>query len=442
MIRFKEQNKSLSGNISVYGDQELSYYSLILGTLASENSKVSGLLKSKDVLNLISILEQFGAIITEDNGVFTVKGLNKSLKEPINIIDIQDSKEILYLLIGLLSSYDFKIFFKGDNSLTKLTLEDIFSVYTNLGIKFIGRNDKNLPFLMFGNEIKKKIKHTDNDYFSGLKNSLLISSIISNNENIIIEKEKNKNHLEIMMKYFGIIFDEHDIGTKSDLNTKIGKEINIVGGQKFSGKEVSIPTNTTFAGFLATLVVLIPDSNITLKNVLINQYRDAFFRTLIDLGADITFTNQKIICGEKVADITVRYRPLKDAVIPINRIYKMLSEYYLLILIAVISGKQMSIQGANFLKEKDEENYKYVIELLKKLGVPFLEKGDVLSINGGIKEVDAKIYTQDIKNDNLLLATAFFGFFTKNPVSINDSINDIYPNLGEFLQGIGLNVEI
>ena len=124
-------------------------------------------------------------------------------------------------------------------------------------------------------------------------------------ENVVIEKEKSKNHLEILMKYFGILFEEHDIGSKSSLSLRVGKEVVIKSGQSFSGKEIIIPSDISFSSFIASLAILIPDSNITLKNVLMNHYRDAFYRTLVDIGADITFINQKIVCGEKISDINI-----------------------------------------------------------------------------------------------------------------------------------------
>ena len=443
MIEFGKQEKPLSGDIKVQGDRDISYFSIILSSLALGKSKINGLLESKNVLNLIKIIKKIGINIQkESNGSWSVDGKGMDgFKEPINVIDISNSKEILFLLIGLLSSYNFKLFFKGDNCLSNLNLKNIFEIFESLGVIFNGRNNENLPFLMIGNNNKKQLKYEVNSYDSLLKNVLLLSSLNVQKENIITESEKSKNHLEIMMKYFGISFDEHDVGSKGNLTTKIGKEIFLNGKQIFSAKEINVPASVSFSAFITALAVLIPDSNIILKNVLINQHRDAFYRTLIDMGADITFINQKIICGEKVADINVKYSTLKDTVIPANRLYKMIYEYPVLIFIASLINAKVEIQGIKTLKTNDLENYKYILYILKELGVKFEESNDSLEIEGKITNYDKKIIVSDtIKDSNVALTIAMFGFFIENTVEVKNSIEDDFPDLSNFLRSINLNV--
>ena len=443
MIEFGKQEKPLSGDIKVQGDRDISYFSIILSSLALGKSKINGLLESKNVLNLIEIIKKIGIDIQkESDGSWSVDGKGvDGFKEPINVIDIANSKEILFLLIGLLSSYNFKLFFKGDNCLSDLNLKNIFEIFESLGVIFNGRNNENLPFLMIGNNDKKQLKYEINGYVSLLKNVLLLSSLNVQKENIITESEKSKNHLEIMMKYFGISFDEHDVGSKGNLTTKIGKEIFLNGKQIFSAKEINVPASVSFSAFITALAVLIPDSNIILKNILINQHRDAFYRTLIDMGADITFINQKIVCGEKVADINVKYSTLKDTVIPANRLYKMIYEYPVLIFIASLINAKVEIQGIKTLKTNDLENYKYILYILKELGVKFEESNDSLEIEGKITNYDKKIIVSDtIKDSNVALTIAMFGFFIENTVEVKNSIKDDFPDLSNFLRSINLNV--
>ena len=249
MIEFGKQEKPLTGDIKVQGDKDISYFSIILSSLASGKSKINGLLESKNVLNLIEIIKELGINIQKENdGSWSVDGKGMDgFKEPINIINIANSKEILFLLVGLLSSYNFKLFFKGDDCLSNINLKNIFEIFESLGVGFNGRNNENLPFLMIGNNDKKQLKYEIDNYNSLLKDVLLLSSLNVQKENVIVEKEKSKNHLEIMMKYFGISFDEHDVGNRGNLTTKIGKEIFLEGKQMFSSKEITIPSSVSFS---------------------------------------------------------------------------------------------------------------------------------------------------------------------------------------------------
>lgn len=443
MIEFGKQEKPLTGDIKVQGDKDISYFSVILSSLASGKSKINGLLESKNVLNLIEIIKKFGINIQKENdGSWSVegKGIN-SFKEPINVIDIANSKEILFLLVGLLSSYNFKLFFKGNDCLSSVNLKNIFEIFESLGSSFNGRNNENLPFLMIGNNEKKQLKYEIENYDSLLKNVLLLSCLNVQKENIIVEKEKSKNHLEIMMKYFGINFDEHDVGNKGNLTTKIGKEITLGGKQVFASKEISVPSSVSFSAFIAAVAILVKDSNIILKNVLINQHRDAFYRSLIDMGADVTFINQRIVCGEKIADINVKYSTLKDTIIPANRIYKMMYEYPILILIASLTKAKIEIQGIKTIKANDLENYKYILYILKELGVNFEEDNDSLKIDGIVTNNNKKIIVSNvIKDSNVVLAIAMFGFFLKETVEISENIEDDFPSLFNFLKDLNLNI--
>lgn len=444
MIEFNKQKKPITGEVKVFGDKEISYFSIILSSLATGKGKISGLLESKDVLNLIKIMRELGVDIikdSEEKWVINSKGLN-SFKAPTNVIDIIDSEEVLYLLVGLFSFCSFKFFFKGDDCLSNLDLSAVFDIFKSIGVCFNARNDKNLPFLMVGNKDKKQIKYQIENFNSLLKSVLLFSSITTDKENIIREKEKTRDHLEILMRYFGIPFEEHEIGNKGDLGIKVGKEVVLNGGKNFLAKDITIPSDTSFSAYISILALSIPGSDIILKGVLMNQYRDAFFRTLIDMGANISFINQKIVCGEKVCDIHVKHSKLRDTIIPANRLYKMIKEYPALMFISCLTSATIEIQGTKLLKEDDLDNYNFIIEAMENLGVSFDEEKDSLKIKGSITNFNKKIeINKNIKDPNVILALAFFGFFIDNPIKTDDSIESYFPCLGEFLNCIGLNVK-
>jgi 3-phosphoshikimate 1-carboxyvinyltransferase len=441
MIKFNKQITGINGEVSQYGDQELSYYSLLLGGLADGITRITNIAKTDNVVVFIDILKSLGISIIEDKGIIVVTGNNKKINEPINVIDIKRNSLFLFLLVGVLSNYNFKFFLKSDDYLTDIDIAELISAYTDLNVKFYCRNNINLPLLMIGNNIKKNINYEYTNYHSLIKNSLLLTSIISNTKNnVIIENERRNNTFELIMKYFDIKYEEHDIGTTSTLSSKIGKEIIIDGGQSWKGKDITIPTDTFFASCIATLVILVPNSLVTIKGVLLNPYKEAFFRTLIDLGADITFTGQRILQNEKLTDIIIRYKKLKDFIISADRTNKLLEEYYFLILIAIVSGINLSIQNINFIKERDRE-YNKIVELLRNLDVDFLDKNNILTIKSKIKKTDIKIDTSNIINPNFLLMLSFIGLFNDESVEVDNSILEkSFYDIKNILFQLGVNV--
>lgn len=444
MIEFNKQKSGIKGEIKCQGDEDISIFSILLSSLAKGKSKIFGLLESSDVLNLIDIMKQFGVSIEKDTDAWIINGngLN-SMKEPVNVLDINSSEKILKLLIGYFSSYNFKLFFSGNDNIGEFSLENIFAIFKGIGISFNARNNINLPFVMDGNTNKKQLEYTVKEYNYILKDLLLLSCIAGNKNNIVEEKEKTRNHLEILMKFFGIKFEEHEIGNRGGLTTKIGTEIDIAGGQEFSGRDIIVPSDISFSAFIAAVALLTPDSDIILKNILMNQHRDAFYRTLIDMGADIKFINQRIICGEKVADINVKYSELRDTIIPENRVYKMCYEYPILVLISAITKANIEIQGTKNIKLEHLENYSYMISVLKSLGVSFKEESNSLKIFGHL-EKNAKFdetLINNIDNSNLLFTTGLFGLFMEKSISIPKSVENDFPELSNFLGKIGINIK-
>ena len=55
---------------------------------------------------------------------------------------------------------------------------------------------------------------------------------------------------------------------------------------------------------------MIPNSDLKIKNVLMNDSRLGFIKILKKMGAGIIVQNKKNINGEKVGDLQVYYKPL------------------------------------------------------------------------------------------------------------------------------------
>ena len=68
--------------------------------------------------------------------------------------------------------------------------------------------------------------------------------------------------------------------------------------------------------FVAALIT--PESDITLPAVGMNPQRIGLITTLIEMGADLDITNQRLEGGEPVGDIHARSSKLKGIEVPAN----------------------------------------------------------------------------------------------------------------------------
>lgn len=439
MITFKKNNTILNGNINIYGDKEISIIALILSSIAIGESKITNLPNTKEIRQLIDIIKQLSISVkrNDDNDwLIEGNGIN-GIQEPINVIDVDKSISILQLFVGLLSSYDFTVFFKVHNNLSNINIDNILNILQILNVKYITRQNNHLPLLMMGNSERKKISFKDIDNDVLLKKMLLLSAITIPNKFpiIITEKRKTENHLEIMMKYFGIVLEEHDIVRKIDSEVVMGKEIIITGQQNFIAKHVSIPADLSASAFIATLAITKQNSNIVLKDVLMNEYRDSFYRILIDLGVDIKLVNKRIICGEKVNDIIIKTSQLRNTIISKDRVYKLSTEYPFIIFIATLTDAVIELQGIKHLKNRYPNDYQFILELLTNLGVEFVEDKEYLRIIGQIKNYDYTINLDDYKNisPNVILMTAMYGFYLNKSITVDENLINDYINIKEIM---------
>ena len=82
------------------------------------------------------------------------------------------------------------------------------------------------------------------------------------------------------------------------------------------GRDVTVPGDPSSAAFLAAAALIVPGSDITIEGVLVNPTRTGFYLTLREMGADVSFLNEREEGGEPVADIRVRFSPLKGVRVP------------------------------------------------------------------------------------------------------------------------------
>ena len=61
---------------------------------------------------------------------------------------------------------------------------------------------------------------------------------------------------------------------------------------------------------------MVEGSDITIKNICMNETRIGFLKVINKMGANIEVKNKKTICGEPVADLRVKYSRLKGVKVP------------------------------------------------------------------------------------------------------------------------------
>ncbi|CAL9915980.1 3-phosphoshikimate 1-carboxyvinyltransferase [Candidatus Liberibacter solanacearum] len=333
----------LTGTICVPGDRSISHFSIILGGLASGETRISGLLESDDVLKTIKSMNCLGAHFTKKNGEWIIKGVgNGCLLAPESPLDFENSEIGCELTMGLVGVYDFQTFFKGGD-LSKKAVERVLTPLIQMGAQVVPAKKNCLEFALHGPKTPNPIVYKSSMVSARMKSVVLLAALNALGATKVIESMKTQNHMEIMLKEFGV-----DLLVKSD---KIrGYSVQIEGRKELSGCGLTIPGDPSFAIFPLAAALLIPGSDVQILNVLINPSRIGLINILQDMGADIAFVNHRIESGENIADIQVRFSNLKGITISEDRMPYMIDEYPILAIISAFAEGRTVIKGMGKLE--------------------------------------------------------------------------------------------
>lgn len=411
----KSRNTPLIGTFIVPSDKSISHRSLLLSSQVIGRTYINNILLGEDVLNTAKALKMLGVNINDENKKqFIVDGVGVGgLSKPESIIDMGNSGTGARLLMGLVSSYDFKTTITGDESLCKRPMKRVTKYLEQMGVNFSYLiNEDRLPLTVLGTSNTLPQTHHMQVASAQVKSAILLAGLNTKGITKVIESIPTRDHSERMLSFFG-----------ADISVE-GEEICLKGKPYLAHKngelEITIPADPSSAAFLATACLIVPNSKILLKEVCVNQLRIGFFQTIIEMGANVKFLNKRSILGEEIADIEVEYSPnLKGITVPANRAPSMIDEYPALSIVASFAKGQTKMLGLEELKVKESNRLVAIYQGLIANGIEAEIEDDTLIVTGDKKPTGGGLVKTHLDH-RIAMSFYILGLATKNPVSIDD----------------------
>ena len=421
--------KSIEGTLRVPSDKSISHRAIIIPSLADGISTVKNFLRAGDTLTTLNVYRKLGIKIEDENQVLKVHGKGlRGLAEPDDILDMGNSGTTTRLTMGVLAGQDLFAVMTGDDSLRKRPMGRVIRPLSQMNAILYGRNNNSLlPVAIKGNRLKG-LKFFNEKTSAQVKSALLLAGLNAEGETIVEEPVKSRDHTEKMLLSMGadIKIEENNI-----------YKVSIKSGKSLSPIEIDVPADPSSAAFFAAAAVIVPGSELTLKDVLINPTRDGFFRKLKEMGADIEYTNIREKAGEQVADIIVRYSPeLKGVEIKKEDITSMVDEIPVLAIVATQAEGETVITGAEELRVKESDRIKAVVENFKRLGLQIEELPDGMIIYGKQKIKGGIV--DSYKDHRIAMAFSILGLISEEGIKIKDAdcAYISYPTFYEDLQSV------
>ncbi len=407
----------LTGTAEVPGDKSISHRSLILGALAVGETRISGLLEGEDVLDTAKAMRAFGADVTDHGGgEWTVHGVGVGgFAEPDQVIDCGNSGTGVRLIMGAMATSPISATFTGDASLNKRPMARVTDPLALFGTQAVGRSGGRLPMTIVGATDPVPICYEVPVPSAQVKSAVLLAGLNAPGKTVVIEKEATRDHSERMLAGFGAEIAVED--------TDEGRVITLTGRPELKPQVIAVPRDPSSAAFPVCAALITPGSDVLVPGIGLNPTRAGLFTTLREMGAVLSYENEREEGGEPVADLRAKYSPnMKGIEVPPDRAASMIDEYPVLSVVAANATGTTMMGGVKELRVKESDRIDAMAKGLRANGVTVDEGDDWWSVDGlGIGNIPGAGTCQSFLDHRIAMSFMILGMGAKQPVTVDDA---------------------
>ena len=371
-MKFTHTTRSLKGELTVPGDKSISHRAVMLGSLAEGTTEITHFLRGADCLSTIDCFRKMGVEIQEFPERILVhgKGLH-GLHAPASILNCGNSGTTTRLLAGILAGQTFSSEITGDASIQKRPMERIIKPLLQLGasVKSL-KNNGCVPLKIQGHPLKGIHYHSP-VASAQVKSCILLAGLYSDDITSVTEPSLSRNHTELMLSYFGARVRAE--GTTSS----------IAPGSSLYGASVKVPGDISSAAYFLVAALMVPGSEVLLRNVGINPTRNGILRVIRARVGEVKILNKIIVGGEPTADLLVHSSHLHGTVIEGTLIPSLIDEIPILAVLATVAEGTTVIRNADELKVKESNRLNLIVDNLSRMGADIESTEDGMIIHGG-----------------------------------------------------------
>ncbi|WP_265501694.1 3-phosphoshikimate 1-carboxyvinyltransferase [Paracoccus beibuensis] len=422
----------LTGEALVPGDKSISHRALILGAMAVGETRITGLLEGQDVLDTARAMAAFGAQVTQNGpGDWSVHGVGVGgFRSPEGVIDCGNSGTGVRLIMGAMATTPITATFTGDASLSRRPMARVTDPLAQFGARITTREGGRLPITIEGAQDPVPVTYRTPVASAQIKSAILLAGLNVPGDTVVIESEATRDHSERMLAGFGA-----EVTTET---TPEAHRITLKGRPELRPQPVAVPRDPSSAAFPVAAALIVPGSEIRVPGVSRNPTRDGLYVTLQEMGADITFENTREEGGEPVADLVVRYGPLKGVSVPADRAASMIDEFPILSVIASFAEGATVMNGVSELRVKESDRIDAMARGLEANGVTVEETPDSMTVHG-MAHVPGGGRAVTHLDHRIAMSFLILGLATENPVTIDDAgpITTSFPDFVPLMTRLG-----
>lgn len=437
LVASPKTGAGLTGAITAPGDKSISHRALMFGALAVGRTEVSGLLEGDDVRATAAAVAALGAQVERiGDGAWRIDGVGVGgLAEPSGALDMGNSGTGARLLMGLVAGHPITATFTGDESLSRRPMQRVIEPLSQMGAVFQGREGGRLPITVTGPELAMPIDYRSPVASAQVKSAVLLAGLNAPGVTTLREPKPSRDHTENMLRQFGA---EVKSAIEDGFNT-----VRITGQPELSPQTIVVPGDPSSAAFATVAALILPGSDVTIRNVGLNPLRAGLFDVLRAMGGRIEVLGERNEGGERVGDLRVRGSDLKGVVAPPANAASMIDEYPILCVAAALADGPTEMRGIEELRVKESDRIAVMVQGLRAAGVEVDEHEDGMTVHGGAGKAPAGGCTIGANHDHrIAMSFLTLGLAAAAPIEVTgaETIATSYPAFVQHYQSLGAEV--
>ena len=410
------------GEINIPGDKSISHRSVMFGALAKGTTEITNFLKGADCLSTIDCFRKMGIEIEQTPEKILVHGKGlRGLCAPSETLNTGNSGTTTRLISGILAGQNFSTTLSGDTSLNSRPMGRIMEPLREMGANISSMNNNNCAPLKIEPGSLHGIHYQSKVASAQVKSAILLAGLYADGQTSVTEPTLSRNHTELMLKGFGADVTSHN----TTASIRPCKEL--------YAQKIDVPGDISSAAYFIAAGLIVPGSELLIKNVGGNPTRAGILKVCKDMGADITYINETTAGGEPTADILVKHSHLHGTVIEGDIIPTLIDEIPMIAVLAAFADGTTVIRDAAELKVKETNRIATVTENLLAMGGNITPTDDGMIIEGTGSLRGAKI--NSYLDHRIAMAFAIAALAAEGETTILDSqcVDVSYPGFFEML---------
>ena len=426
----------LRGECRLAGDKSLSHRAALFAALAEGESRIENFLDAGVTRAMLNALRALGVEWELERDVLVLQGRGPNgLRPPEDVLDCGNSATTLRLLAGALAGANVPCVLDGSPGLRARPMDRIVKPLQEMGVPIeasrggvapltISRRPSGVPL--------DAISITTPVASAQVKSALLLAALGADGPTRITEPGPSRDHTERLLAGMGAEI-------KSDAENLL--VVLEPPSSPLKPLRLRLPGDFSSGAFLICAALLVPKSNIVLRDIGLNPTRTGLIDALIDMSADIDLQVTGEDYGEPSGDIKVRASKLHGTRINGPLVVRMIDEFPVFSIVAAMAEGETVVCEAEELRFKESDRIAVLSKELKGIGVDIQEGPDGFRIRGG-NGLKGGVSVKSHGDHRLAMAFCIASLIAEQPILLEDAeiIDQSFPEFSKLFGALGAEV--